>query len=450
MLDSLRILFLFSVPGFLIGCGGGNSSAPVDQVGGMTILVGDGPLEDVNEVNIDIGRMVLIGDEGQIELTDDATDGSINLLDLRNITALLLDVEDVPAGNYTKVRMYIDSLEIAGEDVVDGPFSDFAQLPANGKIDLLARGGFEISPGEDLVVEIDFDLEHSVHIVATGNSEYRFRPVVFIDVVDLRLTRLFGTAQDVAEDDTAFVLCEGETPCDCEAPENSCVSVNAAGALTLPGAGLAEYDLMEGDPVHVFGLFNVGVTDESTVFDAAAIVQGAEDTVVKIDGDVLLNGEGGIATIDARTIIAVDGDLVLDRQGNPVDAADGDAAESWAQIDPMAADLPDPFPSFLTLVTPAEDEDGIEGSLASIDGDRLNLLTDDMDEFCVIVDGTTEIQNIDGFDTDATTGLMELSSLLALDPETGSIEVGAFGTFQEGITPACLEADLIVVETDAD
>jgi hypothetical protein len=432
----------------LAACGGSGSSDTAAQTGSVSILLGDGPLDEVDQVNIDIGRVLLIGsDDGQVLLTEDAMPNPepVNLLDLRNVTKLLLNEDGIPAGNYTKIRLYINSLEIVENESLPNPGVELAQLPANGKIDLLAQGGFEISPGEDLVVEIDMDLDRSVHVVETGNSRYRFRPVVFIEVTDLRLTQLFGTATDVVSND-AFNLCVGDR-CVCTEEENDCIEVDATQARKFPAAGEATFELMENQEVHVFGLFNVGLTsDQGAVFEAVAVVQGGVDTVARIDGDLLLGTDGTIATIGSLDTTPVENALVLDRQGNLIDPADGDHAESWAQVDPMAMDLPNPFPSFLTLVTPATDEDSIEGALVSLEGDTLTLETDELEQVCVIVDDETLVQNLDDFDTDATTGPMPVPDLLALDLQMESVEVTAYGAFESGTTPACLIADVIVVE----
>ena len=441
MAKHLKILLIAMLAGMLVACGGDSSSDPAEQqFGGMTILIGDGPLDNVAEVNIDIDRILLIGgDGGQVLLTEDATPSSINLLDLRNVTKLLADGDDIPAGNYTKVRLYINSLVIVEEPPLEE--QQIAQIPANGKIDLLVQGGFEISPGENLVVEIDVDLERSVHVVSTGSSEYRFRPVVFIEKADIRLSQLFGTAQDVV-DNRNFNLCLADS-CDCEFEGNECVMVNGANALLLPELGATDFLLSDGDPVHVFGLFDVrAMSSDLPLVRAEAVVKGPVNTITKIDGIVALADTGEIASIGGTNIAPVS-DLVLDRYATPIVAAAGDDAESWAQVDPVM-DLPVPFPSFLTLITPAVDEDAVEGDLISIEGDLLTLATDELEEVCVLVDEETEVQLVEGFNNDSTTGPMPLTDLLALDPQMETIEVAAFGSFDG----ECLNADVLVIETD--
>ncbi|MGE0621614.1 MAG: DUF4382 domain-containing protein [Pseudomonadales bacterium] len=440
MYSLIRLLALSLIGSLLAACGGSGSSDP-QGTGSVAILLGDGPLDDVIEVNIDIDRVVLLGADGQIVLTEDATPEPVNLLELRNVTELLLDVDDVPAGRYSKIRMYIDSLQIVRDDLMAGRIEEDAQLPANGKIDLNPQGPFEISPGEDLVIQIDLDVGRSVHTVLTGNSSLRFRPVVFIEVLDqranLRLTHLFGVMDNVAA--SAFDLCESVSP----APTD-CTTVNVRdNALVLPPAGVDPYDPMDGEPAHAFGHFVVGASGGIS-FRALAVVYGAEDTVGRIDGEVLAGDDSIIDTIGGRAVEPVPGALLLDGLGNPIDGAeDGDFAESWAQVDPAVVDLPAPFPSFLTQVGPALDEEVVEGVLVGIDGNTLTVRTDDLNEVCVAHNNATQIQQVDGFSSDAETGIISLGELSDLP---GEPEISAFGTFDGG-TPDCLVASVIVVET---
>lgn len=438
MIPTTRLLTVTLIGLLLAACGGGSSDP--EGTGSIAILLGDGPLEDVTEVNIDIDRVVLLGADGQVVLTEDATPTPINLLALRNVTELMLDVDDVPAGTYSKIRLYINSLEIVREDLMAGRIASDAQLPANGKIDLNPQGPFEISPGEDLVVQIDMDLARSVHTVLTGNSTYRFRPVVFIQVLDqranLRLTHLFGYQKNATQ--TPFELCRTMALIDC-----TTVTVNDQ-TLVLPPTDMDPYTPADEDPAHVFGHFVIGARG-GVSFQALAVVYGGEFTVDRIDGTVTVTApdDPSIATIGGFSLDPVDGALLLDGLGNPIDGAeDGDFAESWAQVDPALA-LPDPFPAFLTQVGPAFDEDVVEGDLIGIDGNTLTVRTADLDEVCVRRTSATQIQQVDAFSNDAQTMIISLEALTALP---GEPDVAAFGAFDGG-TPDCLVASVIVVET---
>jgi hypothetical protein len=442
----------------LTGCGGGSGSsnnnggaqgASVPQVGSITILVGDAPLDGIDQVLIDIREVRLLGDDGQITITDGAL-GVIDLLSLRNLTELIAS-DEVPAGDYAKIRVLIDSLQIVE---TDNPVPVDVQLPANGKIDLNPQGAFEISPGEDLVVQIDFDLARSIKIVQTGNSQYRFRPVVFIDVLDqtenLRLTKLFGTLQD--DDDVADDEESGE-PSDydlCTAVNmDPCVDVdinNETVILDADGDNVAVEDFVVPQDVHVFGHYFIGATG-GEFFRAKLIAVAAEDGVTRIDGVVnTAVTDGAFELIDDldSTNILVGNALLLDQIGAAleVDIAPGQEAEAWAlntQLD--IAEVGD-FPAILVQIddTP-EVEESIDGTLVDLDGNQLTIRNDDGD-FCVLIDESTEIQLLSSYDNDAETD--SISRVALGDLISVGVEVEAFGV----IVGDCLEADLIAAEIE--
>ncbi|MCR9278057.1 MAG: DUF4382 domain-containing protein [Pseudomonadaceae bacterium] len=451
----MSYLRLFALSAALVGVvacggsGGGSSSDPATgaapptlSTGGISLVLGDGPLDDVAEVNIDIREVILIGaDDGQVGLAVEDV-GVIDLLALSNLTELIVD-DDVPAGSYSKIRLLIDSMEIVE---IDGD-REMAMLPANGKIDLNPQGEFEIVAGEDLVIQIDIDLERSIKIVQTGNSTYKFRPVVFIDVIDqadgLRISRFVGLLS--IDSDGALSLC-----LDVDDATEDCLPLSiseAALLLNADGETLPEIDLADGDEVNVFGALMVGLTGERTI-DVDALTLGGEDSVQSIDGEVaslLLDGAFDL-TVDVVTtaVTLVDTARLLDSAGSDLaeDFQIGDAAEMWGQTALIDVAPVGEFPAFLGLFDVADDgldETSVEGVLLSVDGDQLTLLVDGSEQ-CVLNIGETEIQQVvddaDGADTTLIT-LVQLTDLIGQEPV-----VEVFGA-QMG---DCLEAEVIVVE----
>ncbi len=439
--NRLRVptVFLITILTLIIGAcggGGGSNSAPV-SVGGFTLVVGDGPL-DVAEVNIDIEEVVLIGAGGQ-QSFDTSDMRTINLLALRNVTELILS-EDVPAGTYNKIRLTVSALEI----VEHNGLSEFAQLPANGKIDLNPQGPFEISPGEDLVVEIDIDLDRSVHVVSTGNSQYRFRPVVFIDVIDqsdsARLTKLSG---QLASGDDTRTLCIDDDDSECLVLD----FLEDALVLAEDGTLVAVEDLADGTIVCVFGHFVIGVEGGES-FRVTALVEGGEDSVQRIDGttaSLLMDGAFELEVSEEpenTTINLVAGAKLLDGNGAPLteDFAIGDEAEAWGQTSTIELAADATFPAFLVQVTPADTEESIEGTLVAVDGDQITLMTES-GEVCVLNVPETTIQHILDNPDGSESELLTLAELAAMIDDEVGVEV--FG-IQDG---ECFIADVIVVET---
>ncbi|MCR9259638.1 MAG: DUF4382 domain-containing protein [Pseudomonadaceae bacterium] len=450
---------LFSLVLVLFGCGGGSSSSGNNsgaqgtappQFGGITLLVGDSPLDDIESVLIDIREIRLLGDDGQVTITDGPT-GVIDLLSLRNLTELIAS-DEVPAGDYSKIRLLIDSLQIVEIDAPSTPVD--VQLPANGKIDLNPQGEFEISPGEDLVVQIDFDLARSIKIVETGNSEYRFRPVVFVDILDqtenLRLTRLFGTLQ--ADDDEADDEIEGE-PSDydlcTELNDDPCVDVETnEGTVFLDADGNAVdmQDFIVPQDVHVFGHYFIGV-EGGEFFRAKLIVVAAEDGLTRRDG--LVNStvvDEAFELLDDSIAVNVQiGEaLLLEEIGNAldIDIAPGQTAEAWALNTLLDIAEEGDFPAILVQIDDTNvEEDTIEGTLVDLESNTLTVRNDEGD-FCVTIDEDTDIQLLSDYAGDAETDT--ISRVALGDLITAGVEVEAFG-LQNG---DCLEADLVAAEVE--
>lgn len=445
----MRLASLLSVALVVVGCGGGGSGSGASptppsgsggqsvQTGGIAVLLGDSPLDGVAEVNILVREVVLIGgSDGQIDL-DVTIDEPINLLALQNLTELLV-ATDVPADTYSKIRLYIDELEIVE---VDGD-RELAQLPANGKIDLNPQGEFEISAGEDLVVQIDLDLERSIKLTQTGNSGYRFRPVVFIDVIDqsegLRPSRFVGELE-----------VDGGLVSLCLEPDDCTPLAFADGALLLDsdGAEIAVEDLVTGDLANVFGSVGIGLTGERSI-NTQALVLGGDDAVERLDGEVASSLAGGAFDLlveegaDPIMVELAAGAVLLGADGQPLteDFVVGDEAELWGVAAVVDAAEAGTFPSFLGLFSADDIEASTEGVLVAIDGDELIVRTSDGDE-CVLNVADTDIQQLiddsEGAESMGIT-LVMLADLLGSEPV---IEV--FGE-QDG---ECLIADLIVVES---
>jgi uncharacterized protein DUF4382 len=463
----MRILMLFFTAAVVLaGCGGGGSSSNNAgaqgtsqlQVGNITVLVGDNPLENIDQVLIDIREVRLLGEDGQVTITD-APLGVIDLLSLRNLTELIASKE-VPAGEYSKIRLFIDSLQVVEKPAVMGdpaPPPVDVQLPANGKIDLNPQGEFEISPGEDLVVQIDFDLARSIKLVQTGNSQYRFRPVVFIDVLDqsenLRLTKLFGTLEQ--DDDLAGDDQPGE-PSDydlCTALKNDpCVDVDVTQSTVIvdnEGDVVEPADFVVPEDVHVFGHYFIGA-EGGEFFRAKLIAVASEDGLTRIEGDVnstLVGNAFELVDDDEITNVLVADALLLDEIGNALsfDIAPGQEAEAWALNSVLATADEGDFPAILVQIENEmdgiDDEESVEGELVDLDGNTLTVRNDDGDS-CVTITEDTEIQLLSDYDGDAETDT--ISRVALGDLISTGVEIEAYG---ERLGD-CLQAELIAAEIE--
>ena len=159
-------------------------------------MLTDAATDQLAEINLNVTEAILIGEPGQHTIFEG--EATINLLALENYGKPIAFGE-VPVGPYSKLRLRIDNVELVD---LDGNSTD-AKLLANGKIDLLDQGGFEVLPGRTLLAEIDIDAKKSVHVIGNGNG-YKVRPVVKVNFMDDgglpdKLTRLEGRIDEIID-----------------------------------------------------------------------------------------------------------------------------------------------------------------------------------------------------------------------------------------------------------
>jgi len=266
----------------LLSACGGSDAGVTSRTGTVALTFTDAPSDDFQHINLDVSGVRLLSDNGQITIFDAVTDGGnrmIDLLALQAFSEYFAVEENVPAGTYNKIRLFIDDIELVKEDengnVIETIHPD---IPANGKIDLNPRGNFVVHPEEILQLQIDIDANKSIHIHQAGNSErYKFRPVVFIDVINDnfrgRLVRIHGMVDSVDTVDNSFVLCpdhaldDDSQDMDDDRHEH-CVRVNPENASVFDPAGLPvdAYEYTAGEELTAIG-FLVRMDDDDDSVD---------------------------------------------------------------------------------------------------------------------------------------------------------------------------------------
>ena len=205
----------------LTACGGGSSSdgaappppasAPAPTTGTVGVLFRDGPTDDFCQILATVERIDLLGTAGPTTIFTGPE--TLDILAMKNYTDVVTIATEVPVGAYEKVRLTLSDLALVECIDADGqvpePEADWEhpKLPGNGKLDLNPRGEFQVVGGETLLIQIDMDMNKSLHVHQTGNGKWQFRPVIFVDIVPdgERLVRVFGQARDV--NGMTFELC---------------------------------------------------------------------------------------------------------------------------------------------------------------------------------------------------------------------------------------------------
>jgi hypothetical protein len=194
-----------------LGCD--RDPAAVGKNATIRVLLTDAPSDYIGSALVDIGQVQMIpgGTEGPITLSEDGTDGLVDLMDLRDAATTLLAEGIVEPGTYHQLRLIVEKARVVlageGEDQYlfpDGRPDQDMKVPSGAQtgIKLNLRpadpgqdgdvedgdGGIEIVPGETVLI-LDFDVSRS--FVLQGNPEtpagiksVHFKPTLRVIVRD--------------------------------------------------------------------------------------------------------------------------------------------------------------------------------------------------------------------------------------------------------------------------
>ncbi len=195
----------------LAGCNSdSDDSASVNDagVGSVAVILTDAPIDDFDQFLLTVTEISLLGEDGKISIFSGSE--RLDLLDLDSHADLFSLADNIPSGDYHKIRMRIANPLLLRLDA-DGNVleSVVPEMSGHGKLDLNPRSDLHVLPGETLALQIDLDANKSIHLIQQGNGAYRFRPVIFVDVLtdDSRgkLLRVAGFVGDINDD--GFELC---------------------------------------------------------------------------------------------------------------------------------------------------------------------------------------------------------------------------------------------------
>ena len=151
----------------------------------LNVLLTDSPSQYIEQAMVDIGPVELIGGAGgPVLLTDDGTNGLVNLLDLQDAATMALASEQVEAGTYAQLRLVVEAASVTLKSdwtFPDGSSSADLTVPSGAqtgiKLNLSAgdaaggEGGVEILPGE-MVLVVDFDVNQVDDLRARHGTDH--------------------------------------------------------------------------------------------------------------------------------------------------------------------------------------------------------------------------------------------------------------------------------------
>ena len=206
----IRLGFLSLLVLSIASCSGSGdtaSSSSGNSTGTVGILLTDKPADPdlFTSINATITQVELIGSEDKVVLYDGKAK-TVDLLRLKNESIPFTFRDDVPTGEYCKIRLILSELELV---LTDGS-KDYPKLPGNGKLDLVVRDCFTVEANKTITLQIDIDGTNSIHITSNAKG-FNFRPVIFVDVLDgefiAKMVRLEGVITEVDTVNNTLLLC---------------------------------------------------------------------------------------------------------------------------------------------------------------------------------------------------------------------------------------------------
>lgn len=265
-------LALLSFPTLLLVAACDDSAGVADvapQVALVRIVMTDAPIDYIEEALVDIGQVSLVpGDgSGHIVISDDGTDGFVNLLDFQGAATTPIGQAEIEPGEFSQLRMVVEAAHVKLKDRYafrDGTTEMALKVPSGAQSGIKLNlhdaedgGPVAIIPGETVLV-LDFDVGRS--FVLNGNFETRagvhgvhFQPTLRV------------VAMDVAASISGVVT----TSLDGVAVEGLTVTAEPTDPGTVEG-----YQTMAG----------TAITDADGAYTIHFLVPGSYDVTVALDG----------------------------------------------------------------------------------------------------------------------------------------------------------------------
>jgi hypothetical protein len=339
----------------LSACGGGGDSGgnspevnSTPTTGSVAVLFTDAPTDQFCHVFATVQSIDLLGSNGPTNVYTGPE--TVDLLAMRNFTDYFSIDTSVPVGQYEKARMTLSDLALVECDAAGVPEPagewEHPHLPGNGKLDLNPRGTFEVIGGETMVIELDMDMEKSLHVHQAGNGKWQFRPVVFVTIEpdDSKLVRVFGQVRNFSN--TTFELCPIEPVSsvdnDGPVPGSECIDVVMDGNTSVFGDEGNPGSVANDDLVTAIGF--LGLHDDADgdsrmddlKLDAVVIEVGPLGTFARIRGKVVTApGNNDLFVFDPSPLDDATNAIDVTLQaGTRVFALGSNDELTWAAIQP--------------------------------------------------------------------------------------------------------------------
>ena len=210
----IKTLSIATLAAAVAACGGGGSggSDSGTQTGTASLSLTDAPTGEFAEVVITFTGMILKpADAEALEFTFDQPK-TLDLLTLQGgDTATLLDEVEIPAGEYSWVRLTLDTDNMYVTDNSDGGGRKTLAVPSGAQTGLKLVSGFTVPAGGTSNFTIDFDARKSI-VNPQGQSlgDYLLKPALRL-VDNTEVGRISGDVDYAAiNSGSGYAACDYE------------------------------------------------------------------------------------------------------------------------------------------------------------------------------------------------------------------------------------------------
>lgn len=174
---SSLVVAVFSIALVVAGCGGGGGDG--SATGAITLAVTDAPVDGAKRVVVRFTGVELQPRDGDRVSFSFDPPREVDLLALQgNASQPLLDGAEVPAGDYSWIRLLVEAQRGVIDSFIELEDGTVASLfvPSGAEHGLQLSSGFTVAQGSLADFVIDFDLRKSVHLPENGDEDYYLRP----------------------------------------------------------------------------------------------------------------------------------------------------------------------------------------------------------------------------------------------------------------------------------
>jgi len=194
------VLLIFSM--IITGCGTGTDGG----TGTMTVEMTDAPIDSADAVNVYIERVEVQNPDSSGWITLNEPQQEYNLLDLVNGATEVIGTKELPAGDYSQIRLVLSN---NGHSVVVDGEEHAMKVPSGAQTGIKLNIDAEIQSDIEYVVLLDFDASRSV-VKAGQSGQYLLKPV--IRAKEKAITgNIAGTVNPAEAEPVVYALADSDT-----------------------------------------------------------------------------------------------------------------------------------------------------------------------------------------------------------------------------------------------